>query len=536
MAPCTKHEWQAVHGNLFGPMAPSLSAFVETGFPFEVDCSQGHERARSSAPRKDWVADRFDYWGGGKTQCVPTSDPQSKACLFGTDSVTYGFEEVESTSFIRWARSPLNCNRNGTGLSCLAHADVVVARSACATCLRDVGAANTCYQMEDRNCTIRYCEDEPLKRYWSRLRHHVDHELLSRVQTQRTGPPPLVLVHAYASWGDFFNTAIVRTLATQPAAFVARVVIATIEQPLPFGRWPQFGLFFSERLMAPPNFVTVPYSIHTASIIRPARERSRRPFALLFQGRSHGSFDGTRLKFLEQMMEAGGVCDRSDWKADTGENVVCVLPRNASERGRCSALLKASKRHCKDVPWGTCAMGSLALAAQATFCIEPTSDDLMRSHFYMAMQSGCIPVLFDGAGDPNDDGLNGGMTGMVKQPTRWAWRQPELLTLLQQSARHDAAARSLVRRVNYSAFALPYYAADLMTGRLNGLAKRLFAIATTDDDRLQSLRSAMDQAAPLMRWAPPTEPACNEEPCDAFSALATTVNAIRHHQVGRLVR
>ena len=58
---------------------------------------------------------------------------------------------------------------------------------------------------------------------------------------------------------------------------------------------------------------------HEGCASKASHEKATRPFALLFQGRPEGSFDGARLKFLDQMMSAGGLCDRGDnWRALDG--------------------------------------------------------------------------------------------------------------------------------------------------------------------------------------------------------------------------
>ena len=144
-----------------------------------------------------------------------------------------------------------------------------------------------------------------------------------------------------------------------------------------------------------------------------------------------------------------------------------------------------------------------------------------------------MPVLFDGSGDVNDPAGKGGMSGMVRLPTRWAWRQEELIEKMAALPR----GLDFARRANYSAFALPFFAADLMSDQLPHLVKHLVALATKPayGGRRAALRHAVGQAAPLMRWAPPSRAAgssCEHggEPCDAFSALVLTLHAIRSAQ------
>jgi hypothetical protein len=66
----------------------------------------------------------------------------------------------------------------------------------------------------------------------------------------------------------------------------------------------------------------------------------------------------------------------------------------------------------------------LNLADLADFCLEPPGDTQTRSHFYLSVLSGCIPVIFDGEAHAygyNSQGLGGAVTFRQRyQP--WAWR------------------------------------------------------------------------------------------------------------------
>ena len=57
---------------------------------------------------------------------------------------------------------------------------------------------------------------------------------------------------------------------------------------------------------------------------------------------------------------------------------------------------------------------TVSLLSQSTFCLEPAGDTPTRSHFYLAVLCGCIPVIFDGVHDT---------FGNVSR-TPWAWREP----------------------------------------------------------------------------------------------------------------
>ena len=176
-----------------------------------------------------------------------------------------------------------------------------------------------------------------------------------------------------------------------------------------------------------------------------------------------------------------------------------------------------------------CGRRSFALASLATFCLEPTSDELLRSHTYLAMHAGCIPVIFDG--HPTTSSREWA-DGASRDPTRWAWRQPKLLQPLLHAG--DAAAVSLHARMDYSAFACVYSAHDLHRGKLDRVVVELLALASEPAHaaKLLAMRRALERAAPLTRYAPPGE-RCggkgaaepNVDPCDAFSSLVLNVRA-----------
>eukprot|EP00966_Prymnesium_polylepis_P278870 6442309-Prymnesium_polylepis.2 len=76
-------------------------------------------------------------------------------------------------------------------------------------------------------------------------------------------------------------------------------------------------------------------------------------------------------------------------------------------------------------------------------------------------------------------------------------------------------------------FAVLYSAYDLWRGQAQGVVRELVSIASAPAHaaRLRSLHEALEEAAPLVRYAAPGE-RCSATPCDAFSALALTVHAV----------
>ena len=152
------------------------------------------------------------------------------------------------------------------------------------------------------------------------------------------------------------------------------------------------------------------------------------------------------------------------------------------------------------------------LASASTFCVEPAGDTPTRSHLYLAVLSGCVPVVVDG-GAPSfgrpDDGetpLDFGHAGH----TPWAWRRDPAAGTA-GAADAEAAASAWENggfggswpELDYRRFAVTLRAADLngsfASGGDGGLVAALRRVSPT---RLASLRRGLEAVAPLMRYAP----------------------------------
>jgi hypothetical protein len=399
----------------------------------------------------------------------------------------------------------------------------------------------------------------PHMAYWAQLQRFV-----ARLGSKRSHPP-LVVVHVDGSWQESYNDWLLYALAEQPAEFVSRVVLVSFENALELPVHPQNQMVFRATGVAP-TFLVVPFVILTDGILAPTgaagdagikrtvstspsrrgastgriaslqgdddSQAGQRPVIALFMGRPKASQDGARLKTLQLMMAAGAVCDSDvkNWGKD--DTVICAVCRQPNVCGR---ILNESKALCRD-GWSPtngvqCAPRTFALAASATFCIETDSDSNIRSHLYVAMISGCIPVIFDGLGPYNTDGETECRNGVeacataYERPMQWASRQPQLIALL----RSIAGTTDAVQNLNYSRFALIYSSPQLLRGMLDHVVAELIALASTKTHRhrLRRLQRGLLHAAPFVRFANPTwESACEMEPCDAFSVAASIVRGI----------
>jgi len=154
-------------------------------------------------------------------------------------------------------------------------------------------------------------------------------------------------------------------------------------------------------------------------------------------------------------------------------------------------------------------------ASSSVFCIEPPGDVLGRSHFYVAVHCGCVPVLIDG-----------GHTGYpFDARVAWAWRAPD------RPSRADIHASFL----DYTRFTLPVRASTLASGTWVDLMVRL--ASETDDKRLHEMQKALVDAAqwfshPRSRSVCPSDTArrydrvlrhAYQSACDAYTAFTNVV-------------
>ena len=139
-----------------------------------------------------------------------------------------------------------------------------------------------------------------------------------------------------------------------------------------------------------------------------------------------------------------------------------------------------------------------ALTTRATFCVEPPGDSLDRSHVYVAILSGCIPVLWNG----------GHADYAIGEPAWWPWRaaRQERLSPWPTCAPH----------LDYSTFALFF---DAQVANSTSWVHELLAIES-DGARLHALRTGLRRAARAFTYA---RAECGSDDCDAFSLFRGVV-------------
>jgi len=176
----------------------------------------------------------------------------------------------------------------------------------------------------------------------------------------------------------------------------------------------------------------------------------------------------------------------------------------------CGICVKGLEAHCvsmlrnykeKDRLW--------ALAINSIFCLEPPGDTLTRSHFFVAVASGCIPIIFDG-GDGSPLYSNHSITF-------WPWR----LTNTQGHERKSMYARKI--GLDYTSFTVSFNTSDFFV-RGQRLLQDVLVLPEKDPGRLRTLQQGVDSAAPAMLYTPAIN-LPSPRPDDAFARFFALVTA-----------
>lgn len=259
---------------------------------------------------------------------------------------------------------------------------------------------------------------------------------------------PWVVIHYGYAW-DAWNRHFLNMLMEQPKGFVEKVIILSLDGPNLSLR--QKLLMHSLCPKATPTLLALPY---TTGVLRTvdwtqstsAYESNRvRPFHILFDG----MWENLRRKSsIRAWIKKQGMLHREDWHLRITKRRNLVAPRvDYPDRKKQNTLMTEFK------VW--------EMAVNSDFCLEPDGDTPTRSHFYVALQAGCIPVIFDYQGDGN-------YSSTIK--TDWPFRM-------------TAAPYQL----DYTKFAVVYDAREVLRGQVDVL-RELMDMPSKQPQRFQSLR------------------------------------------------
>jgi hypothetical protein len=163
------------------------------------------------------------------------------------------------------------------------------------------------------------------------------------------------------------------------------------------------------------------------------------------------------------------------------------------------------------------------LALRSQFCLEPAGDTLTRSHFFVSVLCGCIPVLFDHQRMAWYD---------AEVPAWWPWRSSP--NDPRAKAAHTMLGASSNPFVDFQNFAVVLNASEVVaSGQFESYTATLLEMPQKDPRRYAKLRAGVDQVGKLMHYGMDM---CKEDNCDAFAAFQGVLERlIKTQRHGRAV-
>mmetsp|Transcript_42213 Transcript_42213/g.121256 ORF Transcript_42213/g.121256 Transcript_42213/m.121256 type:complete len:493 (-) Transcript_42213:82-1560(-) len=311
------------------------------------------------------------------------------------------------------------------------------------------------------------------------LHGEVIYEYWNAIYTRhwKKGRKPTIVIHMSYTWDSKLSIEFLKVLSLRfPKQFVEHIVIGGLESDMRFND--------RKHMKDLPTLVALPYPVGIVNAVH-------------FTSRDGSGFDPNRDRPITITFEG-------DWSRDRdGGNIARPHVHSKLEKyiGKSSPHVhvcrESNARTDAQHICGQEMTRGFESSLNSVFCLEPPGDTLTRSHLYVAVLTGCVPVIFDG-----------GHTSYGPHETAWAWRK----TNASQSS----------RSVDYNSFAVVYHM-DAMKDV--DWVQDLIDMPVKNPDRLLQLRRGLDNVAPLMRYSPEA----NRN--DAFDAFVTEIEDIRlsHH-------
>ena len=422
----------------------------------------------------------------------------NQLCLSG--SGFFNQYDLEAKMLQMWTNSLMQCGL--MNYRCTEKSDIIIIPSFLFLCAESRGEW---FFVTPKNGTVQPPpRSKPL--HSKHIKWHNDHSFyknmwdnIRKSHSEIIKSKGLFIMHVSYVFDSDAIIHLIKALLQQPAAFQERVVLVSIESNLqrPLRSmlpswWEENGIMELERRRQEkanglPLFLTLPYPTSVVNVPSSFEYQSggHRPLKILLLSSRRG-FTGiekgnTSPELLNRPMRGGThnklrpvvralIENHKDGKCFKWGCLICQ---------GCDMNKFSSYRYATNRIW--------EISIQADFCIEPHGDTLTRSHFYVAVQTGCIPVSFDGGGEDH--------LYSPEQSVAWAWRKENGHSNKKEKRNNSDNMKSY--ELSYSKFAIFFNASEVVHGQ--DFTHKLLEISN-NKDMMNKYRQELAKVAPRFTY------------------------------------
>lgn len=430
------------------------------------------------------------------------SNDNNQLCLSGTGF--FNQYDLEAKMLQMWTNSLMQCGL--VNYRCAEKSNIIIIPSFLFTCLESRGEW---FFVTPKNGTVPSPpRANPL--HSKHIKWHSDHNFyegmwnyIRKSHIEVIKSKGIFIMHISYVFDSDAIMNLVRALLQQPDVFKERVILVSIESNLqrPLRRllpswWEENGILELERrrhenAKGLPLLLTLPYPTTVVSV--PSnfeyQNGNNRPLNILLLSSRRG-FAGIEKENISPELRGRPMRGGS-------HNKLRPVVRALMEKHKDGKCFKWGCLICQDCDkskffsyrYATNRIWEISI--QADFCVEPHGDTLTRSHFYVAVQTGCIPVLFDGGGE---DYLYS-----PEQSVAWAWRKENVHGINRGEKSNDDHDLGGMRsyELDYSKFAVFFNASEVVYGQ--DFTQKLLEISN-NKDRMRKYRKELAKVAPRFTY------------------------------------